>query len=141
MALPVQRAARKGSYKRRQLADAKVDATKNVDIQSLPPNTLHDVSFTKQPELQIQVFVGNKVYVANTSDKDVSIPIGTFLCVYGKGAFARNIHGSFNPDCHHMFTINTCNDFVFKTKMVRVVDLVADHRSKDPEAKIGDHSM
>ena len=110
-----------------------------VDIQSLPPNPLHDVSFTKQPELQVKVFVGNKVYVANTGDKDVSVPIGTFLCGYGKGTFARNTQGSFNPDCHHMFTINTCNEFVFTTKMVRVVDLVADQRWKDLEAKIADH--
>ena len=40
-----------------------------------------------------------------------------------------------------MFTIKTCNDFVFTTKMVRVVDLVADQRYNNPEAKIADHSM
>ena len=132
---------RKGSCKRRRLADNKVDATKIVDIQSLPANPLQEVSFQKQPELQIRVFVGNKVYVANTGDKALIIPVGAFLCGYGKGVFARNRNGSFNPDCHHMFTIKTCNDFVFTAKMVRVVDLVADQRSNMPEATIAYHSM
>ena len=81
------------------------------------------------------------MYVANTSDKDVSIPIGTFLCGSGKGTFALNTQGSFNPDCHHMYTINNCNDFVCTTKMGRVVDLVADQRSNNPETKFADHTM
>jgi len=34
------------------------------------------------------------VYVANTGDKDVTIKVGTLLCGYGKGRFARNKHGS-----------------------------------------------
>ena len=88
-----------------------------MDIQSLPANPLQEVSFQKQPELQIKIFVGNKVYVVNTGDKDVTIPFGTFLCGYGKGVFARNINGSFNPDCHHMFHIKTCNDFVFTAQI------------------------
>ena len=85
--------------------------------------------------------MGNKVYVVNTGDKDVTIPFGTFLCGYGKGVFARNANGSFNPDCHHMFNIKTCNDFVFTSKIARVVEVVANQRSIKPEAKIAYHSM
>ena len=59
VALPVQ-SRLKGGRKRRRLADNKVDATKIVDIQSLPANPLQEVSFQKQPELQIRVFVGTK---------------------------------------------------------------------------------
>ena len=132
---------KKGGRKRRRLADNKVDATKIVDIQSLPANPLQEVSFQKQPELQIRVFVGNKVYVANTGDKDVTIPVGTFLCGYGKGVFARNTNESFNPDCHHMFHIKTCNDFVFTSNLARVDEVVANQRSSNPEAKIAYHSM
>ena len=145
MALPtgvriaVRRSIQRGV--KRQRNGEMVDPTKVVDIQSLPANPLQDVSFQKQPELQIKVFVGNKVYVVNTGDKDVTIPFGTFLCGYGKGVFARNTNGSFNPDCHHMFNIKTCNDFVFTSKMARVVEVVVAHRSSNPEAKIAYHSM
>ena len=132
---------RKGSSKRRRLADNKVDATKIVDIQSLPANPLHLVPFRKQTALQIQVFVGNNVYVTNTSENDVTIAAGTFLCGYGKGTFAHNTNGSFNPDCHHVFHIKTCADFVFTTKMARVAEVVTTHRAINPEAKIAYHSM
>ena len=40
-----------------------------------------------------------------------------------------------------MFNIKTCNDFVFTSKIARVVDVVANQRSINPEAKIADHSM
>jgi len=79
--------------------------------------------------------------VTNTGENDVTIPAGTFLCGYGKGGFAHNTNGSFNPDCHHMFHIKTCNDFVFTTKMARVVEVVANQRAINPEAKIAYHSM
>ena len=142
MALPqeVKRRGVQRGVKRKRNGDT-VDPTKVVDIQSLPASPLQDVPFQKQPELQIKVFVGNKVYVVNTGDKDVTIPFGTFLCGYGKGVFARNTNGSFNPDCHHMFNIKTCNDFVFTSKMARVVEVVANQRSSNPEAKIAYHSM
>jgi hypothetical protein len=130
----------KRGYKRRRIGE-KVDQSKVVDIKSLPANPLQDVPFQKQSALQVKAFVGNKVYVANTGDKDVTIPVGTFLCGYGKGRFARNINGSFNPDCHHMYTIKTCDDFVFTSKIAAVKDVVADQRSNNPEAKIAYHSM
>ena len=107
-----------------------------MDIQSLPANPLQEVSFQKQPELQIKVFVGNKVYVANTGDKDVTIKRGTLLCGYGQGRFAHNKHGSFNPDCHHMYNINMCDDFVFTSKFTTVKEVVAEQWSKKLEAKI-----
>ena len=128
--------------KRRRLDMKKVDQSKIVDIKSLPANPLQEVPFAKQPALQVKVFVGNKVYVANTGDKDVTIKVGTLLCGYGKGRFARNKHGSFNPDCHHMYNIKTCDDFVFTTKMTTVKEVVAaEQRSGNLEAKIAFHSM
>jgi hypothetical protein len=126
--------------KRRRNAE-NVDQSKVVDIKSLPANPLQEVPFAKQPALQVKVFVGNKVYVANTGDKDVTIKVGTLLCGYGKGRFARNKHGSFNPDCHHMYNIKTCDDFVFTTKMTTVKEVVAEQRSNNLEAKIAYHSM
>ena len=81
------------------------------------------------------------MYVANTGDKDVTIPVGTFLCGYGKGRFACHTNGSFNPDCHHMYNIKTCYDFVFTTKMTTVKEVVAEQRSNNLEAKIAYHSM
>ena len=130
----------RGACKRRRIGE-KVDQSKVVDITSLPANPLQDVPSQKQSALHLQAFVGNKVYVANTGDKDVTIPVGTFLCGYGKGRFARNINGSFNPDCHHMYTIKTCDDFVFTSKIAAVKDVVAEQRSNNPEAKIAYHSM
>ena len=127
--------------KRRRLAAKKVDQSKIVDIQSLPANPLLEAPFLKQTALQVKVFVGNKVYVANTGETDVSIPVGTFLCGYGKGKFDRNTKGNFNPDCHLMFKIKTCDDFVFTSKMVTVKEVVAEQRAKNPEAKIAYHSM
>ena len=66
--------------KRRRLDMKKVDQSKIVDIQSLPSNPLQEAPFAKQPALQVKAFMGNKVYVANTGDAYVSIPVGTLLC-------------------------------------------------------------
>ena len=117
------------------------DQSKIVDIQSLPANALLEAPFLKQTALQVKVFVGNKVYVANTGDADVSIPVGTFLCGYGRGKFDRNTKGNFNPDCHLMFKIKTCDDFVQTTRMVKVKEVMAEQRANNPEAKIAYHSM
>ena len=57
--------------KRRRLDMKKVDQSKIVDIQSLPANPLLEAPFLKQTALQVKVFVGNKMYVANTGDADV----------------------------------------------------------------------
>ena len=130
--------------KRRRLDMKKVDQSKIVDIKSLPANPLLEAPFLKQTALQVKVFVGNKVYVANTGDADVSIPVGTFLCGYGRGKFDRNTKGNLNPDCHHMFKIKTCDDLLqlsLQTKMVTVKEVVAEQRAKNPEAKIAYHSM
>ena len=128
--------------KRRRLDMKKVDQSKIVDIKSLPANPLQEVPFAKQPALQVKVFVGNKVYVANTGDKDVTIKVGTLLCGYGKGRFACHTNGSFNPDCHHMYNIMTCDDFVFTSNMTTVKEVVAaEQRSNNLEAKIAFHSM
>ena len=112
-----------------------------MDIQSLPANPLLEAPFLRQTALQVKVFVGNKVYVANTGDEDVSIPVGTFLCGYGRGKFDRNTKGNFNPDCHHMFKIKTCDDFVYTSKMITVKEVLAEQRANNPEAKIAYHSM
>ena len=131
----------KAKWKRRRLDMKKVDQSKIVDIQSLPANPLLEAPFLKQTALQVKVFVGNKVYVANTGDADVSIPVGTFLCGYGRGKFDRNSKGNFNPDCHHMFKIKTCDDLVYTSKMVTVKEVLAEQRANNPEAKIAYHSM
>ena len=130
---------RKGN-KRRRIGE-KVDQTMIVDINSLPANPLQEVHFQKQTALQVKAFVVNKLNVANTGDKDVTIPVGTFLCGYGKGRFGSNTNGSFNPDCHHMYNIKTCDDFVFTTKITTVKEVVAEQRSNHPEAMIAYHSM
>ena len=112
--------------KRRRLDMKKVDQSKIVDIQSLPANPLLEAPFLKQTALQVKVFVGNKVYVANTGETDVSIPVGTFLCGYGIGKFDRNTKGNYNPDCHLMFKIKTCDDLVHTSKMVTVKQALAE---------------
>ena len=127
--------------KRRRLDRKKVDQSKIVDIQSLPANPLLEAPFLKQTALQVKVFVGNKVYVANTGETDVSIPVGTFLCGYGIGKFDRNTKGNFNPDCHLMFKIKTCDDLVYTSKLVTVKEVLAHQRANNPEAKIAYHSM
>ena len=70
--------------KRRRIGE-KVDQSKVVDIKSLPANPLQEVPFQKQPALVVKAFVGNDMYVANTGDMAVTIPVGTFLCGYGRG--------------------------------------------------------
>ena len=86
----------------------KVGRSKIVDIQSLPANPLLEAPFRKQTALQVKVFVENKVYVVNTGESDVSIPVGALMCGYGRGKFDRNTMGKFNPDRHFMFRIKTC---------------------------------
>ena len=97
--------------------------------------------FQKQPERQVKVCPGNNMYLANTGAKDVNIPVGSFLCGYGKGKFGRNVDGAFNPDCQHTFTIKPCNDFVCTTKMITLKEAMAEQKAKNPEAKLADHSM
>ena len=84
--------------KRRRLDVQNVDQSKMVDIQSLPAIPLLEVPlFGKLSGLQVKVFVGNKVYVVNPGDADVSIPRGALLCGYGKGKFDRNDGGEVQP--------------------------------------------
>ena len=130
---------RRGAQRRR--IGEKVDQSKVVDIKSLPANPLQEVPFQKQTALVVKVFVENKVYVANTGDTDVTIPVGTFLCGYGRGRFARDENGSFNPGCHHMYTIKTCDDPVYTSKFTTVKEVVKEQRSTNPEAKIAGHSI
>ena len=80
--------------KKRRLDVEKVDQSKIVDIQSLPANPLLEATFQKNPAVKIKAFVGNKVYVVNTGDADVSIPVGALLCGYGKGRFDRKTHNN-----------------------------------------------
>jgi len=118
--------------RRRKSASQKVDAEKIVDHKALPDGPLQDVpmQLKNQVGLRLKVFMGNKMFVVNTSDKTVSILAGAFLCGYGKGKFDRNLHGSFNPDCHHMFHIKTCDDLVYTSKMLPVKDVVAEQKAK-----------
>ena len=128
--------------KRQRLGVQKVDQSKIVDIQSLPANPLLEATFQKNPAVKIKAFVGNKVYVVNTGDADVSIPVGALLCGYGRGKFDRNDGGRFNPDCHSMFKIQTCDDLVVhKEKMTTVKDMMQAQRATDPQAKIAYHSV
>ena len=95
--------------KRRRKAKAKVDPDNIVDNKSLPGNPLQDVpmQMKSQVGLSLQVFAGNKIYVVNTGDQTMGVPVGSFLCGYGKGKFDRNTNGNFNPDCHHMHHFKT----------------------------------
>ena len=88
----------------RRKANNKVDPDKIVDNKSLPGNPLQDVpmQMKSQVGLSLQVFVGNKIYVVNTGDQTMSVPVGTFLCGYGKGKFDRNTNDNFN------LTATTC---------------------------------
>ena len=126
--------------KRRRIGE-KVDQSKVVDIKSLPANPLQEVPFQKQTALVVKIFVENKMYVANTGDTDVTIPVGTFLCGYGMGRFARDENESFNPDCHHMYTIQTCDDYVYTSKFTTVKEVLKEQLSTNPEAKIAYHSI
>ena len=83
--------------KKQRLGVQKVDQSKVVDNQSLPANPLLEATFQKQTAVKIKAFVGNKVYVVNTGDADVSIPVGALLCGYGRGKFDRNDGGEVQP--------------------------------------------
>ena len=63
------------------------------------------------------------------------------LCGYGRGKFDRNTMGKFNLDFHFMFRIKTCDDFVYREKMMTVKEVMAEQRAKDPQAKIAYHSV
>ena len=129
--------------KRRRKANNKVDPDKIVDNKSLPGNPLQDVpmQMKSQVGLSLQVCVGNTIYVANTGDQPMRVPAGAFVCGFGKGKCDRNRNGNFNPDCHHMFHLKTCEDMVYTSKMLPVKDVVREQRAKNPEAKIAYHSM
>ena len=79
--------------KRQRLGVQKVDQSKIVDIQSLPANPLLEATFQKHTAFQIKACLGNKVYVVNTGDADVSIPVSALLCGYGRGKFDRKDGG------------------------------------------------
>ena len=63
------------------------------------------------------------------------------LCGYGRGKFDRNTMGKFNLDFHFMFRIKTCDDFLYREKMMTVKEVMAEQRAKDPQAKIAYHSV
>ena len=63
------------------------------------------------------------------------------LCGYGRGKFVRNTMGKFNLDFHFMFRIKTCDDFLYREKMMTVKEVMAEQRAKDPQAKIAYHSV
>ena len=115
--------------KRRRLDVQNVDQSKMVDIQSLPANPLLEATFQKQPAVMIKAFGGNKVYVVNTGDADVSIPVGAVLCGYGKGRFDRDTRGTFTPDRHSMLEIKTCDDLVvYRGVMMTVKEVIRAQR-------------
>ena len=124
-----------------------VDPAHIVDLKNLPSSSpLQDVALQGRGQvgLQLQVFVGQKAFVVNKTDKEIKISVGMLLCGFGKGKFDRNSEtsgGKFDPECHHMFTIQTCDDLVFTTKLEAVKDVVHDQKVKDPEAKLSYHSM
>ena len=124
-----------------------VDPAHIVDLKNLPSSSpLQDVALQGRGQvgLQLQVFVGQKAFVANKTDKEIKISVGMLLCGFGKGKFDRNSEtsgGKFDPECHHMFTIQTCDGLVFTTKLEAVKDVVHDQKVKDPEAKLSYHSM
>ena len=130
--------------KRRRKMKTKVDTKKIVDNKSLPGNPLHDVPMLLKGQcgLSLQVFAGNKIYIVNTGDQTVSIPVGTLLCGYGKGKFDTNTNGNFNPDCHHMYHLKTCEQMVVHNwKMQPLKDVIEEQRVRDPEVKLAYHSM
>ena len=130
--------------KRRRKANNKVDPDKIVDNKSLPGNPLQDVPMQMKGQvgLSLKVFVGNTIYVVNEGHQPMSLPVGAYLCGFGRGKFDRNTNGNFNPDCHHMFHLKTCEDMVvYNSKMLPVKDVVGEQRAKNPEAKIAYHSM
>ena len=68
--------------------------------------------------------------------------MGSVLCGYGKGKFARNTNGNFNPDCDHMYHLKTCDDMVMhNNKLLQLKAVVAEQRKRNPEARIAYHSI
>ncbi len=127
-----------------QEAGGVVEPEKIVDQKALPSSSpLEDVPLQSKGQvgLQLQVFVGPKMFVVNTSDKPIKIVAGSLLCGFGKGKFDRNVGGKYNPECHHMFTIKTCDDPVFLLKLTTVKEVVVEQKAKDPEVKLAYHSM
>ena len=105
-----------------------VNKEKIVDEKTLPNGPLQDVPLNVKGQLglRLKVFAGNKIFVANTSDPKVHIPVGYVLRGFGKkGKSDRNSNGNFNPDCHHMFHIKTCDYIVCMSKMVTVKEVAA----------------
>ena len=130
--------------KRRRLDVQNVDQSKMVDIQSLPANALLEAQvFKKGSGLQVKVFEGNKVYVVNTGDADVSIPVGAVLCGYGKGRFDRiRVGMDFLPARHPVFEIKTCDDLVvYGGATFTVKEVMRAKRITYPEAEIAYHSV
>lgn len=64
-----------------------------VDKGTLPSSSpLQDVALQGKGQvgLQLQVFVGQKAFVVNKTDKEIKIPVGMLLCGFSKGQFDRN---------------------------------------------------
>ncbi len=73
-----------------------VTPEKIVDHAALPSSSLlQDVPLQSKGQLglQLQIFVGQKMFVVNTSDKPIKIMPGSLLCGFGKGKFDRNVGG------------------------------------------------
>ena len=139
---------RRKRQSQRQSVLGVVDPVHIVDLKTLPKSSpLKDVALQSKGQvgLQLQVFAGQKAaFVVNKTDKDIKISVGMLLCGFGKGKFDRNNEsnaGKFDPETHHMFHIQTCDDFVFTTKLEAVKDVVHDQKQRNPEAKLSYHSM
>ena len=58
-----------------------------VDLGTLPSSSpLQDVALQGKGQvgLQLQVFVGQKAFVVNKTDKEINIPVGMLLCGFIK---------------------------------------------------------
>ena len=122
-----------------------VEAEKIIDVNDLPSTTLIRIIpllSLKTPGLELKMFVENKLYVVNTTDKPIKIPCYSLLCGFGKGRFGNNTDGKFDPEQHYMFKMKECEDMVLNApKALTLKAAVHERKQTDPQAKIAYHSM
>ena len=117
--------------------------TSTIPMQDLPALTeMTTVPLMQkgQTGVQLRVFVGNKVYLLNTSSAEVMLPQGSVIAGFGKGKF--KIDATEAADKIHLFQLEGSQEEVYhNNKTQRLLDTVNDRRKQEPNCKIAYHDM
>ena len=89
----------------------------------------------------LQLRVGHRIYLVNKSMQEISVPDGSYLAGFGKGAFKlAKLEGSESPPGAIAFKLESQDNWVVLSgNRVRIGDVMADQRKTKPDAELCYH--